>query len=406
MKHIKLFMIVVCLLASCVAPVIQTPTQILIPTTTSTQTLVSAPTNEIPTKSDFTSILNCQPIIESPITGNGYLIAGNLSANVYQLIDVSTFKASKLFEIYTQIAISPKSNTLAYIKSDDHAHLVLVTKQGQSSYAIDEEFSWLPQWASNTTLILKKDPATISSLLLLNPFSGDERIFDPNASLQNIFNLAPYETWHGSTLVVFDPLLEYVVYPRILKNGSADLALVEVNKNKVIASLSPMTIESSPEWSPNGNEFVVVEPSRINENGFPAQFEIFKVSKTGEVEVITKLSKDYPNVFANSYKWSPDGQFLAFWLNISPVNDSIASYLGILNVETNQLIITCLSSKISIYDYNPPIWSTDSTQLAININSEVDNKVDLAIVDIQKYEFTILKQGNVLTPLGWLDFKP
>jgi dipeptidyl aminopeptidase/acylaminoacyl peptidase len=241
--------------------------------------------------------------------------------------------------------------------------------------------------------------------MFLNLTSGDKSVFDPNSRLQNILNLTPYETWQGSTLAVFDPSLEYVVYPRMSAN-SAELILFDVDKNRVITSVSPMAINFRPEWSPNGDSFVIVEPLSITTSGFPKQFELIKVTKTGETRRITDLNKKYPNTLINSYRWSPNGQFLAFWVNLDVVANPTTSYLAILSIETNELTITCLSSNINIYDYNPPIWSPGSTFLAVTAKVKESDVANLALVDIKNYSYSILDQSESLIPLGWLNFVP
>lgn len=358
-----------------------------------------------PTMSNSNSALNCQPIFQKLVTGGGYMIVKNLTTNNYQLIDVSTFENSVFFDNYIQLAFAPNADSLAYIASNDPNHIILATKKGLSSFTIDKNFRWLSRWVNDTTMILKEKDDSVTPIMFLNLISGDKSIFDPSSSLHNIYNLTPYETWQGSTLTVFDPSLEYVVYPRMSAN-SAELVLFDVDSNKVTASVSPMVINFAPEWSPNGDSFVVVEPLSITTSGFPNQFELIKVSKTGEIKTITALNKKYPNALINSYKWSPNGRFLAFWLNLDVVTDPTTSYLAILGTETNELTITCLSSNINIYDYNPPIWSPDSSLLAVTTKVEESGIAHLSLVDIKNYNYSTLDNSESLIPLGWLNFMP
>ena len=96
--------------------------------------------------------------------------------------------------------------------------------------------------------------------------------------------------------------------------------------------------------------------------------------------------------------WSPDGQKLAFWIDLIP-SSCPGLRLAILDMGTKQVTDTCLPGMA---DYAPPpIWSLDSRYLIIRDASASPIKVIL--VDSENSQaFDITSLIGDSQPVGWL----
>ena len=81
---------------------------------------------------------------------------------------------------------------------------------------------------------------------------------------------------------------------------------------------------------------------------------------------MTHLSGTYGFVRILSPRWSPDGRYIAFWLETADKADAVPddayARLVIYNMETKEVIDLCISNGLpGSGTVDLPVWSPDST---------------------------------------------
>ena len=225
------------------------------------------------------------------------------------------------------------------------------------------------------------------SWIILDPFSGEEWLLDPDtisgwgdwvAAAEEFTELF---AWRGWKSVAYDPSRTLVMYPRIINEDGELITydLWDVSQQQLIASLdSIINVNIAgdycpvPDWSPDGSQFAIVGGVEDMDTGEMTGRELFRVTKDGHVEQLTQLG-GYAKVWPTSHSWSPDGRYIALYINSVDIPDDEA-HLAVLDTETLTLTDYCM--KVHAYDESfgddtmryqspAPIWSPDGTQLLV-----------------------------------------
>jgi Tol biopolymer transport system component len=117
------------------------------------------------------------------------------------------------------------------------------------------------------------------------------------------------------------------------------------------------------------------------------------------VEQLTRFG-DYfsSSEIGSSSNWSPDGQKLAFWIDLSP-SPCPGLRLAILDMTTKQVTNTCLPGTLQYAP--PPIWSLDSRYiLVMDATATPIKKILVDIENEQAFDITALVGDS--SPIGWL----
>ncbi len=106
------------------------------------------------------------------------------------------------------------------------------------------------------------------------------------------------------------------------------------------------------------------------------------------------------------YSWSPDGKYLAFWLE-SVQNQVIKATLAVLDMASGDVTDYCLSAgnvrTMMLLSY-PLIWSPDGKSLVTIVNRDEGEDFDTVLVDLDG-GFAV-KIAENLTPGGWHGCQP
>lgn len=194
--------------------------------------------------------------------------------------------------------------------------------------------------------------------------------------------------------VVYDPSLNLVIFPFAIEGSY--IVLWDRQSQSVLAKVNG-AIGYYPLWSPDVSQFLVPLLSP-KQSGNPV-VEWFVVSRGGRVEQFTHFG-DYfqTSEIGNGYNWSPDGQKLAFWLDISP---SLCSglNLALLDIVTKQVTDTCIPNLADVA--LPPIWSLDSRYVVVtNASAKSRHLIIVDTVEGRAFDITNMAQGA--QPIGWL----
>ncbi|MGJ3240388.1 MAG: TolB family protein [Anaerolineae bacterium] len=152
-------------------------------------------------------------------------------------------------------------------------------------------------------------------------------------------------------------------------------------------------------WSPDGQYLAYVQ--RTIEGG--SELYLTRVDGT-EQQQLTALSSAYGAVRINGYaptdlSWSPDGQYLAFWVipltGTNPEADTDEAVLHVVALADGETRRYCHYSTREHTPETPRIiWSPDSTHLAFAGNIPGDDKGALLLaVDVTTGTFTELSNG-------------
>jgi hypothetical protein len=295
-----------------------------------------------------------------------------------------------------------------------------------------DEWSYIIGWINNEDFAIRSGGST----LILNSSGGlkkqfvasqypdysNPRVYDPNVFViwggYRQFDGYSFDSggenlthdYHTSrsqarlfnpTLEIYSPTLDYVIYPEV-KDKKPGIVLYDIKaKRKVVEIMTGEQIQLTafgglPVWAPDGNSALMLLPidQKSTKQG------LFLLDTSGKVEQITTFEVPGP------YSWSPDGNFIAFWL---PGGFGI----GILDVSNKNLKTYCIHGNYS-RPVNPKVdinglrtngdlvWLPNNNQLLVEVfNGSGDSQqAGIGIIDLEHGTFDELK-WNASFPV-WL----
>jgi hypothetical protein len=308
--------------------------------------------------------------------------------------------------------------------------LIVIGTNGQQILAIPKEEDWfmIAGWLNNENLLLSPRPMNTDpvSLVELNLSTKERKMLLSN--YPKILSLVqPYLFWEGYTHseTVYNSFLSRVVYPRN-EEGIEAVVLWDIENEKEISHLPGITSYShTPKWSPDGNSFVInstltiLDPRKKHPNPerIGTDQELFRISRDGKIEQLSYFTSLYDKVNIGYYNWSPDGRYIAFWVQVEPdeyrdLYPNLGEYpmerLAVLDVETREIINYCIPGNAHLAWSSAPIWSPESNQILVegyykgdykkgNTN-EITDRVIIIDIDL---EFAAQITENQ-TPRGWM----
>jgi len=245
----------------------------------------------------------------------------------------------------------------------------------------------------------------------------DQVIYNPSMSEKKIMLGEHYPDidqanarmfWEGGSTTKYDPLLTRVVYPAGINNdclGKSGIGYVlwDLENQVKLVEIVIGHYSVTPKWAPDGSRFVI--------NDKYGDGEFYAVTRDGAVAQISHLNSDLAagsagrRYFSDLFSWSPDGRYLAFWLE-SVQNSPIQATFALLDTLTGQVSDTCISagfveSGAGLYPlFLQPIWSPDGKYLVIEANRQEDGNTQTVLIDLEG-NFAAPLVENVL-PIGWL----
>ena len=257
---------------------------------------------------------------------------------------------------------------------------------------------WRGYWLSNQLLIIKQNqqPNPMDSYRIVNPFSGEEEIFQPWGNLPDIQPLAD-NAWPWDVVTIFDPTLRWVLYPSygeklILwdQQEKEEIVVIKEEDGAVISS-------DTPKWVPEGKEIVI--PISKTRYPVPRQDDFYSVDILGNIKKLSFLNENFDNVAIGRYSLSPDGLKIAFWMI---AEDPQKVVLAILDMNTRQVTNLCIPASYHTNPALPPAWSPDSQYLIVESYNQEEKPGQIVVVNIARgFAATLLTVDN-LDPVGWM----
>ncbi|MCI0563891.1 MAG: hypothetical protein MN733_35910, partial [Nitrososphaera sp.] len=254
-------------------------------------------------------------------------------------------------------SVSPDSRVVAYHRTTlDLANnvvgeeLVIVSSGGQQLAAIPWEGGWyrIVDWLDNQHLIInialldseESSARKAASLLLLNPYTGERQVL--LSDYPGIYYFPPIPDWDSWGITVYDPTLSRVVYLQAITEGEYLYSLWDLQTQRLLGSMRAAFMETgylpAPVWSPDGSRFVVSAFQSL-----PPSFELFLVSRDGQIEKLTDLNAVEESFFW-TYSWSPDGRYIAGWIGSTSLAEAKEARLVVVDTMTKQVANYCLAA--------------------------------------------------------------
>jgi hypothetical protein len=337
------------------------------------------------------------------IVPKGVLVVNTLGHGI-SLISFKSQSQRERAGTFIAVGTSPDGKWLVYNTNvDKQFRLVFEPINGGKTiqipkdlnWSLVKEIRWLDQqriWFPEISTI---QPAT--SVVVLDPFTNQRTLLktDYPGVMHYNFGSDPLGYHFGYSSSVYDPSLNYVIYPQFEQGAGYFQTLMERKTQKVIVKVpSSGYYQNLPIWQDGKKQFLVV--------GFPEsdkrQNEWLSVGLDGifhQISSFGKMGRKY--TIENNAALSPDGRTLAFTLSIKKDDMTTveSSHLVLLNLENGNTVDTCLSVK-------KITWSIDGRYLAVSTLPEDGTHNNILLIDLIANQGYQLMDGSQLLPVGWL----
>jgi Tol biopolymer transport system component len=216
-----------------------------------------------------------------------------------------------------------------------------------------------------------------------------------------------YSCWN---LTVYDPTLTLVVYPsRDLDLIKPSYVIWDLQSDQMVAELPfPEYYTYPPRWAPDGKFFIIANSPleylhvEYDPNTPPPNDEFYLISRNGEVLQLTNFADAFEqNINVYHYRWSPDGHYVAFWLdkNLETSPYTADGELAVLDINTQEVTLYCIRGEFMTGGGELPVWSPNSKQILVKSVTE-DGEGLVVLVDIVDGWAAEIIEGY--TPAGWM----
>jgi Tol biopolymer transport system component len=307
------------------------------------------------------------------------------------------------------IDISPNYRWLVYLQEiGTNSQLIVQSFSGENIYKIKlaslRENATLGGWVGDENIILSLSGHQPASILVVNPFTNEQQILTPN--FPDIYNNDAWD-WSFSGRTIYSPDFRFVVYPATFGDAPTGDVLWDAQNRERIAII-PIGIGGNlvavPQWSPDWKFFAVKVMGRNAD-------ELYSASLDGTVTGLTNLLKLFPDVTTQirTWKWSPDSQKIAFWLDFYDKDILKEERLMVIDIKSGEITDYCLSGDniqitTEIPDFTPaPAWSPDSAYLLVEQRKNLTEST-LILMNLEKK--TASSIGKNTYPYGWMKEGP
>jgi hypothetical protein len=381
---------------------VPSPTRTALPTVTSEASLVEAHLTikcldispALPENADLSGKLI---LFREFINGKGF------TANGDAIMDLQTRTLTPIEEGVVSISVSPDRERLAYFYAHhgadgkrDAVTLIIKNMDGKVLAKVPGDvdnwdgFYWLDN--KRVVITLYNQP------LVLNPFTREH--YDLSKwYAQSPGGLKTIPVWEVNG--VFDAQLSRLFY---LQEDDTML-LWDLKSRKILAKLTP-TITYGPKgtttYRPADQPKWLWDDSQIILSYSPSDTpnpsdEFYGVTREGQINQLTHLSKYYPKVAIENFSLSPDGRLVAFFFT-DLSNKNNLEQLAILDLATAKVTNYCNPSGSTLIARRP-VWSPDGQKLLIE-GIESDQSVKTILVDIANEYAAPLVEN--LVPIDWM----
>jgi Tol biopolymer transport system component len=404
-----------------------TPTIKLSPTTSVTTEITATAPVQVPSLAPTKSVkdqgalreMNCyKPLFDNTLSirTNGVIVfSGEFYRSPSYLLNMKS--AEKIIldqgtnEKLLGFSVSTNGKWLAYQKINnkkDTSEILVTGSDGKVVKTINWEPSWrkIAGWLDDQRLLISKNRGNykIDSIIMLNPFTHQQLEIPPDYPnmwdvwVENNFNWGSF----NKSGTIYNRAITRVIYP-ISGEQKSGIVLWNLKEQKEVISLYD-GFGYQPKWRPNEDGFIINLSGDASWNE-----EFFYIDETGEINQVTNLNKSGESATIGFFNWSPDGNSIAFWLNLDQVGDypdiypnSPAGYpnrLAILDLINKKVVDTCVPGDLSL---SFPIWSPDGKYIVIDDYYGPDFPFKGRVFLTDTIKGIAIKIAENVTPIGWM----
>lgn len=347
----------------------------------------------------------------------GKVIYPNNSVDFYRdavnLYDLKTGQTQLISQYkIIDIVVSPDRRKYALRDRNDDQIKVFSSSGQILATILPEIYPWsLSQWLDNEQLVLSVNQPLAGTdyivyprdIVVVNPFVNNyRRLVSDYPDIDQANNRT---MWEGGYTTVYDSTLSRVVYAASIDedySGHHGLGYVLLNMDnqEKLAQIVTGNFSATPKWSPDGSKFIVSE--WWDEGLFYLVTRDGKITRivNSDADAASKETYRYPSF----YSWSPDGRYIAFWLEALDKDNAGHAILTIMNTITGETTDTGILAghvEAGLFDAYVPVWSPDGKNVVTIANRKENGTFDTVLVDLERR--VVMKIDESLSPIGWLD---
>jgi dipeptidyl aminopeptidase/acylaminoacyl peptidase len=362
---------------------------------------------------------------ELPKTGtyHGKIIFFTITEDFHYLSSLYDFNTRQTIPMHPGVMkISPDGLTYAvneigedkikFYSSD--GQLIRTLPPSESLYGLDHW--WTPDhWLNNKQITLSLVEPRGNNLkypidqVIYDPFSSERKLMisDLYPDIDNVNRRFLIE---GDSTIQYDPQVTRVVYTAGIEKdylGKSGMGYVlwDLEKKEKVVEIVADDFTVTPKWAPDGSRFVI--------NDAYGDGEFYAVTRDGAVTQLSHLNSDPAagltgnRYFSDLYSWSPDGRYLAFWLEseTSTPSSSFQGTFAILDTQTGKVTDTCIPARpigknYQIFPIYSPTWSPDGKFIVTRANLKEDGSYQTVLIDLDGKSAAAIAEN--VTPAGWL----
>jgi hypothetical protein len=276
---------------------------------------------------------------------------------------------------------------------------------------VSAKWSVIIQWVDQDNLLINqyRDFSTTyvpTSSILFNPFTDKQKEYPPDYPNMPKYFSSPFHSWstYSYSLVIYDPLFSRAIYPGYGDGENQNdtmLIFRDLQNRKEIGHFFVDSIgngEGAPQWKQDGSSVIMAINPQVMKSGktifdnikdglpYKGGFDLFDVSRDGIIKRLTYLTTQF-HAYEGAFSLSPDGNRIAFWLNLHR--------LAVLDTTNGNITNLCLTGGENLYS---PVWSPDGKYLVMTTDNNESSGTFL--IDLQQKAAVKLFENAVVQ--GWL----
>lgn len=275
-------------------------------------------------------------------------------------------------------SLSPDGEWLVFRQNKEI--IVMHTKNGRRiTFPSQDEWTEIWGWVSPTKIAIREARVRDTDLfIVLSPFADPVSI----EKLELPWQFIP----EFSNPVNYSPNFTLILYLEEISMAVAKLDTSEIIwKQPMRTAIAKLGLGSA--WSPDSSSVAVALPIQPEVNELRNELAIFNMN--GQLIFQTNYHETYESYTVDGIKWSPDGQYISFWLVIPDATTRLQIY----DTFAEEFLGVCIVND-SIGDFK---WSLDGKQFAY-----ITNLNHLVIYDLPSQQAFLLAK-DVLRLTGWVN---